>query len=87
MDYLLDVNAAREEHVHELAVGGTRAQLLNFRIPRITTYVIYDNVERPDPKGLSTFSQCTEFFSPGDSNSCPPDVVSPALTKCLASRC
>jgi hypothetical protein len=34
--YLLDVNAAREEHVHELAVGGTRAQLLNFRIPRRT---------------------------------------------------
>ncbi len=39
MDYLLDVNAAREEHVHELAVGGTRAQLLNFRIPRITNLV------------------------------------------------
>jgi hypothetical protein len=39
--YLLDVNAAREEHVHELAVGGTRAQLLNFRIPRITSFVNY----------------------------------------------
>jgi hypothetical protein len=63
MDYLLDVNAAREEHVHELAVGGTRAQLLNFRIPRITTFINYDTVEIPDPKGLSTFSQCTEFLS------------------------
>ena len=36
--YLLDVNAAREEHVHELAVGRTRAQLLNFRIPSVLWY-------------------------------------------------
>ena len=34
----LDVNAAREEHVHELAVGRTRAQLLNFRIPSVLRY-------------------------------------------------
>jgi hypothetical protein len=45
-------------------------------------------VERPDPKGLSTFSQCTEFFCrTRDLNSCPPDLELGALTKWLASRC
>ncbi len=39
-------------------------------------------VERPDPKDLSTFSQCT-----GDLNSCPPDLELDALTKWLASLC
>ncbi len=42
-------------------------------------------VERPDPKGLSTFSQCTEF--PPHSNSCPQDLELVALTNWLASRC
>ncbi len=40
-------------------------------------------VERPDPKGLSTFSQC----STGDSNSLPPDLELGALTKLVASQC
>ncbi len=44
-------------------------------------------VERIDPKGLSTFSQCTEFCRTGDLNSCPPDLDVCALTKWLASRC
>jgi hypothetical protein len=34
-------------------------------------------VERPDPKGLPTFSQCMSSCRTGDSNSCPPG----ALTK------
>jgi hypothetical protein len=45
-----------------------------------------DTVERPDPKSLSTFSQCTEFSRIGDSKSCPPDLELGTLTKCLASR-
>ena len=28
--HLLDLNASREEHVHELAVGSSSAQLLDF---------------------------------------------------------
>ncbi len=48
----------------------------------------HGSVERPDPKGLSTFlvsapSSCRT----GDSNSCSPDLELGALTKWLASRC
>ncbi len=38
-------------------------------------------VERLDPKGLSTFSQCIEILP----NSCPPDLELGALTK-MASQ-
>jgi hypothetical protein len=63
MYYLLDVNAAREEHVHELAVGGTRAQLLNFRIPRITNLLIMGK-KIADKKGQhATFCIRNDFFS------------------------
>jgi hypothetical protein len=36
--------------------------------------------KRPDPKDLSTFSQCTEFPPHGNSNSRPPDLKLGAVT-------
>ncbi len=45
------------------------------------------HVARPDPRGLSTFSQCTGFCRTGDSNWCPLDLELGALTKWLASEC
>ncbi len=47
----------------------------------------YKDVERPDPKGLFTFSQCTSSCRAEDSKSCPPDLKLGSLTKWLASRC
>ena len=49
-------------------------------------YIVRILVERPDPRGLSTFlvsaqSSCRT----GDSNSCPPDLELGTLTKLLAS--
>jgi hypothetical protein len=37
-------------------------------------------VERPDPKDLSTFSQCTELPPHGNSKSRPPDLKLGAVT-------
>jgi hypothetical protein len=41
-------------------------------------------VEKPDPKGLSTFSKRTESRRTGDSNSGPPNLELDALNKWLA---
>jgi hypothetical protein len=42
-------------------------------------------VERPDPKGLPTFSRAPSYCHTGDSDSCPPDLELGALTECMAS--
>ncbi len=71
----LEAESARLPDLHDHVITPAVCSLLRHHI-EVTT------VERPDPKGLSTFSQCMEL-PPQGSNSCPPDLELGALTKWL----
>ncbi len=71
------------EYVHDMpTVSVTQPDRLTWSCDHVGV----TTVERPDPKSLSTFSQCTELRCIGDSSSYPPDLELGALTKWLASR-